>query len=51
MVTAMIYDTLTLADPLEHEAGFDAPHARATADILAENAGGSPGRRNEYSMM
>lgn len=41
MATAMIYDTLKLAEQLEHEAGFDASRARAMARILAENAGGN----------
>ena len=39
MATAMIYDTLKLAEQLEHEAGFDAARAKAIARILAENAG------------
>ncbi|MHB8816961.1 MAG: hypothetical protein ACYDAE_27370 [Steroidobacteraceae bacterium] len=37
----MIYDTLKLAEQLEHEAGFDAARAKAMARILAENAGGN----------
>jgi hypothetical protein len=41
MAIAMIYDTLKLAEQLEHEAGFDAARARAMARILAENAGGN----------
>ena len=41
MATAMIYDTLKLAEELEHQAGFDATRARAIARILAENAGGN----------
>src|SRR6185312_9865353 len=41
MATAMIYDTLKLAEQLEHEAGFDAARAKAMARILAENAGGN----------
>ncbi len=41
MATAMIYDTLKLAEQLEHEAGFDASRARAMARILAENTGGN----------
>ena len=41
MATVMIYDTLKLAEQLEHEAGFDAARARAIARILAENAGGN----------
>ena len=41
MATAMVYDTLKLAEQLEHEAGFDAARARAMARILAENAGGN----------
>jgi hypothetical protein len=40
MATAMMYDTLKLAEQLEHEAGFDAARARAMARILAENASG-----------
>ena len=41
MATAMIYDTLKLAEQLEHEAGFDAARARAIARILADNTGGN----------
>ena len=41
MAAAMIYDTLKLADQLEHEAGFDPARAKAMARILAENAGGN----------
>jgi hypothetical protein len=41
MATAMIYDTLKLAEQLEHEAGFDAPRAKAMARIFAENASGN----------
>lgn len=41
MATAMVYDTLKLAEQLEHEAGFDAARAKAMARILAENAGGN----------
>jgi len=41
MATAMIYDTLKLAEQLEHEAGFDAARARAMARILAGNTGGN----------
>ena len=41
MATAMIYDTLKLAEQLEHEAGFDAARARAIAHILADNTGGN----------
>lgn len=37
----MIYDTLKLAEQLEHEAGFDARRAKAMARILAENTGGN----------
>lgn len=40
MTTAMMYDTLKLAEQLEHEAGFDAARARAMARILAENTDG-----------
>ena len=47
MVTAMIYDTLKLAEQLETEAGFDAPRARAMARILAENAGGNLATRED----
>ena len=35
--TAMIHDTLKLAEQLEHDAGFDALRAKALARILAEN--------------
>ena len=41
MATAMVYDTLKLAEQLEHEAGFDAARAKAMARILAENASGN----------
>jgi|SRR5690348_370226 len=41
MATAMVYDTLKLAEQLEHEAGFDAARAKAMARILAENANGN----------
>jgi small-conductance mechanosensitive channel len=47
MATAMIYDTLKLAEQLEHEAGFDAPRARAMARILAENTGGNLATRED----
>lgn len=47
MATAMIYDTLKLAEQLEHEAGFDAARARAMARILAENAGGNLATRED----
>ena len=47
MVTAMIYDTLKLAEQLETEAGFDTPRARAMARILAENAGGNLATRED----
>ena len=47
MATAMIYDTLKLAEQLEHEAGFDAPRAKAMARILAENTGGSLATRED----
>jgi hypothetical protein len=47
MVTAMIYDTLKLAEQLETEAGFDAPRARAMARILAENAGANLATRED----
>ncbi|SRR5579883_1053051 len=47
MATAMIYDTLKLAEQLEHEAGFDAPRARAMARILAENTGGNLASRED----
>ena len=47
MATAMIYDTLKLAEQLEHEAGFDAARARAMADILARNAGGNLATRED----
>ena len=41
MATAMVYDTLKLAEQLEHEAGFDPARAKAMARIMAENAGGN----------
>lgn len=47
MATAMIHDTLKLAEQLEHEAGFDAPRARAMARILAENTGGNLATRED----
>ena len=47
MATAMIHDTLKLAEQLEHEAGFDAARARAIARILAQNAGGNPVTRED----
>ena len=47
MATAMIYDTLKLAEQLEFEAGFDAARARAMARILAENAGGNLATRED----
>jgi hypothetical protein len=47
MVTAMIYDTLKLAEQLETEAGFDAPRAKAMARILAENAGSNLATRED----
>ena len=47
MATAMIYDTLKLAEQLEHEAGFDAPRAKAMARILAETAGGNLATRED----
>jgi hypothetical protein len=47
MAIAMIYDTLKLAEQLEHEAGFDAVRARAMARILAENAGGNLATRED----
>jgi len=47
MATAMIYDTLKLAEQLEREAGFDAARARAMARILAENAGGNLATRED----
>lgn len=47
MATAMIYDTLKLAEQLEHEAGFDAQRAKAMARILAENTGGSLATRED----
>jgi predicted component of type VI protein secretion system len=47
MITAMIYDTLKLAEKLETEAGFDAPRAKAMARILAENAGGNLATRED----
>ncbi len=47
MATAMIYDTLKLAEQLEHEAGFDPERARAMARILAENTGGNVATRED----
>lgn len=47
MATAMIYDTLKLAEQLEREAGFDAACARAMARIFAENAGGNLATRED----
>lgn len=47
MATAMIYDTLKLAEQLEREAGFDAARAKAMARILAENAGGNLASRED----
>lgn len=48
MATAvMIYDTLKLAEQLEHEAGFDASHAKSMARILAENTGGNLATRED----
>jgi len=47
MATAMIYDTLKLAEQLEHEGGFDAPRAKAMARILAENTGGNLATRED----
>lgn len=47
MATAMIYDTLKLAEQLEHEAGFDASRAKAIARIMAENAGGNLATRED----
>lgn len=43
----MIYDTLKLAEQLEHEAGLDAPRARAMARIFAENASGNLATRED----
>jgi len=47
MATAMIHDTLKLAEQLETEAGFEAPRARAMARILAENTGGNLATRED----
>jgi len=47
MATAMIYDTLKLAEQLEHEAGFDTARARAMARIFAESASGSLATRED----
>lgn len=47
MATTMIYDTLKLAEQLEHEAGFDAQRAKAMARILAENTGGNVATRED----
>lgn len=43
----MIYDTLKLAEQLEHEAGFDASQAKSMARILAENTGGNLATRED----
>ncbi len=51
MATAMIYDTLKLAEQLEHEAGFDGPRARAMARILAENTGGDFATRGDIAKL
>lgn len=47
MATAMIYDTLKLAEQLEHEAGFDSARARAMARIFAESASGNLATRED----
>lgn len=47
MATAMIYDTLKLAEQLEREAGFEATRARALARVLAENTGGNLATRED----
>lgn len=47
MATAMIYDTLKLAEQLEHEAGFDAVRARAMARVLAESTAGNLATRED----
>lgn len=47
MATAMIYDTLKLAEQLEHKAGFDAARAKAMARIMAENTGGNLATRED----
>lgn len=47
MATAMIYDTLKLAEQLEREAGFDAVGAKAMARIFAENANGNLATRED----
>lgn len=48
MATAvMVYDTLKLAEQLEHEAGFDASRAKSMARILAENTGGNLATRED----
>lgn len=47
MAAAMIYDTLKLAEQLEHEAGFDSARAKAMARILAENSGGNLATRED----
>lgn len=48
MATAvMVYDTLKLAEQLEHEAGFDASRARSLARILADNTGGNLATRED----
>ncbi|HEV7137771.1 MAG TPA: hypothetical protein VGN43_14130 [Steroidobacteraceae bacterium] len=43
----MIYDTLKLAEQLEHEAGFEASRAKSMARILAENTGGNLATRED----
>ena len=47
MATAMIYDTLKLAEQLERVAGFEATRARALARVLAENTGGNLATRED----
>lgn len=47
MATAMIYDTLKLAEQLEHEAGFETARAKAIARILAENSAGNLATRED----
>ncbi|HEX8778706.1 MAG TPA: hypothetical protein VF738_11380 [Rhodanobacter sp.] len=47
MATAMIYDTLKLAEQLEREAGFDSARAKAMARVLAENTAGNLATRED----
>ncbi|HEV2271418.1 MAG TPA: hypothetical protein VGR92_18345 [Steroidobacteraceae bacterium] len=51
MATAMIYDTLKLAEQLEHEAGFDSARAKAMARIMADNSGGNLATREDLLLV